>query len=141
MCYTILFVLLLLFVEETPIGKIGSSAIVAAVGNGRQFKTARDMAAWAGLVPSQNSTGGKTKLLGISKSGNRYLRKTVIAGARAVVQYSKDKKDKVSLWVQSLVQRCGFNKAVVAVANKNMRIAWAILQTKEPYKVVKVEAA
>jgi transposase len=122
------------------IGKICSSAIVAAVGNGRQFKTARDMAAWCGLVPSQFTTGGKVKLLGISKKGNRYLRKILIAGARAVVTYSKSKTDKVSLWIQSLVERCGFNKAVVAVANKNMRIAWAILKTKEPYRTIKVSS-
>ena len=122
-----------LLITIPGIGKIGSSAIVAAVGNGSQFKTARDMAAWAGLVPRQHSTGGKTKLLGISKSGNRYLRKLVIAGARAVVQYSKNKKDKRSLWIQGVVERRGFNKAVVAVANRNMRIAWAILKTKKPY--------
>lgn len=117
------------------IGKIGSSAIVAAVGNGSQFETARDMAAWAGLVPSQHSTGGKNKLGKITKNGNRYLRKTVVAGARAVVKYCKNKTDKTSIWIQSLVERCGFNKAVVAVANKNMRIAWAILKTGIPYKM------
>jgi len=117
------------------IGKIGSSAIVAAVGNGSQFKTARDMSAWAGLVPRQNSTGGKTKLGGISKSGNRYLRRILIAGARAVLKYCKNKTDKRSIWMQNLIERSGFNKAVVAVANRNMRIAWALLKTKEPYCV------
>ncbi len=118
------------------IGKIGSSAIVAAVGNGSQFKTGRDMAAWTGLVPRQHSTGGKTKLGGISKNGNRYLRKILIAGARAAVKYCKNKSDKTSVWMQQLVERCGYNKAVVAVANKNMRIAWAILKTKQPYNAV-----
>lgn len=116
------------------IGKIGASAIVAAVGNGSQFETGRDMAAWAGLVPSQHSTGGKSNLGKISKKGNMYLKKIVVAGARAVVKYSKGKSDKTSLWIQELVERGGYNKAVVAVANKNMRIAWAILKTGIPYK-------
>jgi len=117
------------------IGKIGSSAIVASVGNGSQFKTARDMSAWAGLVPRQHTTGGKAKLGGISKSGNRYLRRILIAGARAVLKYCKNKTDKRSVWMQKLIERCGFNKAVVAVANKNMRTAWALLKTKQPYNV------
>jgi len=121
------------------IGPIGSSAIVASVGDGRQFETARDMAAWAGLVPSQHSTGGKNKLGKITKNGNRYLRKTVVAGARSVVKYCKNKNDRTSLWIQALVERVGFNKAVIAVANKNMRIAWAILKTGIPYKKAKAD--
>ena len=117
------------------IGKIGASAIVAAVGTGGQFKTGRDMAAWTGLVPKQHTTGGKTKLGGITKNGNRYLRKILVAGARAVLKYCHLKSDKRSRWMQQLIERCGYNKAAVAVANKNMRIAWAILKTRDPYQI------
>lgn len=115
------------------IGKIGASAIVAAVGTGGQFKTGRDMAAWTGVIPRQYTTGGKIKLGKITKTGNKYLRKIVVAGARASLKYCKLHSDRRSRWMQELIERCGYNKAAVAVANRNMRIAWAILQTREPY--------
>lgn len=117
------------------IGKITATAIVAAVGEGEVFKKGRHFSAWLGLVPKQNSSGEKNRLLGISKRGDRYLRELLVHGARAVVAASikKTKTDRFSLWIRQLVARCGINKAVVAIANKNARIAWALLANKCSY--------
>jgi len=122
--------------ETIPgIGKITATAAVAMVGNGEVFKKGRHFSAWLGLVPRQNSNGDKNKLLGISKRGNCYLRTLFIHGARAAINASlkKDKTDKVSVWIKQLVERCGINKATVALANKNARIAWALLVSKNCY--------
>lgn len=122
--------------ETIPgIGKITSTAVVAAVGNGEVFKKGRHFSAWLGLVPKQNSSGDKNRLLGISKRGDCYLRKLFIHGARAAITASmkKDKTDRVSVWIRQLVMRCGMNKAAVALANKNARIAWALLTSKNCY--------
>jgi transposase len=91
-----------------------------------------------GIVPKQHSSGGKSVLLGISKRGNRYIRTLLIHGARAVLRTCKNKEDKLSLWLQQLIKRRGFNVAAVALANKNARILWALANKKEDYVPEKV---
>ncbi len=121
--------------EVLGIGPITASATYAAAGNGKDFVNGRHFSAWLGLVPGQHSTGGKEVLLGISKRGNAYLRTMYIHGARAVLQHSAKKTDRFSRWAQGVLERRGFNKACVAVANKMARIAWVILAKGETYRV------
>src|SRR6266851_7647522 len=109
------------------IGSINATALVAAVGDGKAFARGRDMAAWLGLVPRQMTTGGKPKLLGIGKRGNRYLRKNLIHGARAVLPYLAERDTPLGRWVRGLLARAHKNTVVVALANKLARIAWALL--------------
>jgi transposase len=109
------------------IGPLGATALCAAVGDGRQFRRARDLSAWLGLVPGQYSTGGKTTLLGISKRGNPYIRRLLIHGARSCLLHLDRSKDRLGAWIDPLTQRMPFNKVVVALANKIARIAWAVL--------------
>lgn len=109
------------------IGPLGATAIIAAAGDGRQFKRARDMAAWLGLVPQQYSTGGKTTLLGISKRGNRYLRRLLVHGARSCVAHLDRSRDRLGMWLDKLQARMHVNKVAVALAAKIARIAWVIL--------------
>jgi len=116
------------------IGPIIASAIVATIGDAKAFKNGREVSAWLGLTPKQYSSGDKIILGGISKRGDRYMRKLLIQGARTVVKVCDSKKDKVSCWVANKKQRCGFNKAAVALANKNARIIWAIMATGECYR-------
>lgn len=117
--------------QQIPgIGPVTATALVSGVGDGKQFKRGRDMAAWLGLTPRQHSSGGKERLLGISKRGDSYLRSLLIHGARAVLKVAGQKDDPRSRWLQSLSERRNKNIAVVALANKNARIAWALL-TKE----------
>ena len=108
------------------IGPITASAIAATVGNAREFKNGRQLAAWMGLVPRQNSSGGKQTLLGISKRGDTYLRTLLIHGARSVIQYAEKKSDESS-WLRKLMARRNKNVAAVALANKNARTIWALL--------------
>ena len=109
------------------IGALGASALLAAVGDAKQFKKGRDMAAWLGLVPAQYSTGDKSRLLGISKRGNPYLRRLLIHGARSCVMHLDRSRDRLGLWLDSLQARLHPNKLIVALANKLARIAWVIL--------------
>jgi len=109
------------------IGPIGATALVAAVGDARQFARGRDMAACLGLTPGQHSSGGKEQLLGISKRGDSYLRTLLIHGARAVLKTAGRKTDPRSCWVMNIAARRHKNVAAVALANKNARIAWALL--------------
>jgi len=109
------------------IGPLGATALIAAAGDGQQFKKARDLAAWLGLVPQQYSTGGKSRLLGISKRGNRYLRRLLIHGARSCVFNLDRSRDRLGAWIDQLQQRMHVNKVVVALAAKIARIAWVIL--------------
>jgi transposase len=109
------------------IGPIAATALVAAAGNGRQFRCARDMAAWLGLVPKEHSTGGKTTLLGISKRGNRYLRRLLVHGARSCVLHLDRRRDGLGEWLNALEARMHRNKVTVALAAKVARIAWVIL--------------
>lgn len=111
-----------------------ATALLAALGDGSQFQRGRDASASVGLVPGQHSSGGKERLLGISKRGNAYVRTLLIHGARAVIQQAKDKTDHLSRWLQSLCQRRGKNIAAVALANKTMRMAWAMLRSGQDYQ-------
>jgi transposase len=114
--------------QQIPgVGPLVATAMVAAVGNGSAFVKGRDFAAWLGLVPRQHSTGGKSKLLGISKRGNPYLRRLFIHGARSVLTQAKREQLDFSGWINQLEQRMHRNVAVVALANKLARIAWAVL--------------
>lgn len=117
--------------QQIPgIGPITATALVCAIGDGKQFKRGRDLAAWLGLTPRQHSSGGKECLLGISKRGDAYLRTLLIHGARAVLKVANKKEDPRSRWLQGLCSRRNKNIAAVALANKNARIVWALL-TKE----------
>lgn len=114
--------------QQIPgIGPITATALVCAIGNGKQFKRGRDLAAWLGLTPRQHSSGGKECLLGISKRGDTYLRTLLIHGARSVLKVSDKKDDPISRWIQNLCSRRNKNIAAVALANKNARIVWALL--------------
>lgn len=116
------------------IGPIIASATYAAVGYGKDFVNGRHFSAWLGLVPRQYSSGGKATLLGISKRGNTYLRTLYIHGARSVLLHSARKTDRFSRWAQSVLERRGYNKACVAIANKLARIAWVIMAKGEAYR-------
>jgi transposase len=116
------------------VGPLTASALVAAIGDGKIFQKARQLSAFLGLVPRQSSSGGKQVLLGISKRGNTYIRSLLIHGARAVLKRASSKTTKLSLWLKRLVQRRGYNKACVALANKNARIIWALLTKGTTYK-------
>jgi transposase len=98
------------------VGPLTASALIAAVGDGKIFRKARQLSAFLGLVPRQSSSGGKQVLLGISKKGNPYLRSLLIHGARAVLKHITLKSTKLSLWLKDLIQRRGSNKACVALA-------------------------
>jgi transposase len=115
-------------------GPLASTATVAAIGNGAAFRRGRDFAAWVGVVPRQYSTGGKQKLLGISKRGNLYLRRMLIHGARAVLFRIKYDTGGFGQWVHRLTQRAPRNKVVVAIANKLARMAWAVLSSGKDYQ-------
>lgn len=112
--------------EIPGLGPITASAIVATVGDAREFKNGRQLAAWMGLVPKQNSSGGKQNLLGISKRGDTYLRTLMIHGARAVIRFAEKKAEPES-WLRKVMARRNTNVAAVALANKNARIVWALL--------------
>jgi len=117
--------------QQIPgIGPITATALVCSIGDAKQFKRGRDLAAWLGLTPRQHSSGGKGCLLGISKRGDAYIRTLLIHGARAVLKVADKKDDPRSRWIQSLCSRRNKNIAAVALANKNARIVWALL-TKE----------
>jgi transposase len=109
------------------VGPITASAIAASVGELEQFANARQFGAWLGLVPSQNSTGGKASLGRITKRGDAYLRVLLIQGARSAVMSAGKRSDRISQWLVQLKDRVGWQKAVVALANKNARILWAVL--------------
>jgi transposase len=109
------------------IGPLAATALLAAAGHGQQFKKGRDMAAWLGLVPQQYSTGGKPQMLGISKRGNRYVRRLLIHGARSCVTHLNRSRDRLGRWIGQLQSRMHVNKVTVALAAKIARIAWVIL--------------
>jgi transposase len=110
------------------IGPITATALIAAVSDVSGFQNGRQFSAWLGLVPRQHSTGGQTRLLGISKRGDCYLRKLLIHGARATLRWVGTKVDSRSQWIRGLLERRGWNRTAVAVANKNARIVWALLR-------------
>ena len=115
------------------VGPTIATALVAANGTGTSFGKGRDLAAWLGLVPRQITTGGKAKLIGISKHGNRYLRKLFIHGARTVLHLVRDRTSPITAWADGLKERARVNVAAVAMANNMARIAWAVLTRGERY--------
>src|SRR5271154_6334309 len=128
-------------IRQIPgIGPVVATAIVAAIGNGAAFRKGREFAAWLGIVPRQYSTGGKAKLLGISKRGNVYLRKILIHGARAAVLRRKRDKAPIGAWLDLLDARAHKNIVIVAMANKLARIAWAVLSSGNEYRPAAVPA-
>ena len=118
---------------SSGIGPIISTALVAAVGNATTFKKGRDLASRLGVVPRQHSAGGKTKLLGISKRGNFYIRKLMVEGARAAFARLNRSQHRFGPWINNLQSGKHTNVAVVALANKMARIAWAVLNTGQEY--------
>jgi transposase len=116
------------------VGPITATALIASLGDGHMFQRGRDASAWVGLVPGQHSSGGKDRLLGISKRGDVYLRTLLIHGARSAIKAAKDKEDSLSRWMQSLCSRRNKNIAAVALANKTMRMAWAMLKSGANYQ-------
>lgn len=115
------------------VAPIVATAIIGAVNDGRQFRSGREMSAWIGLVPRHYTTGGKPRLGGIGGRANHYLRRQLIHGARAIVSRLAKHDDRQSTWLKALVARRGFNRTIVALANKTARIAWALLSRKEEY--------
>ena len=115
------------------VGPLIATALVATVGDAKQYRKGRDMAAAIGLTPRQHSSGGKDRLLGISKRGDAYLRCLLVHGARSAVRTAKDKDDRLSRWVVSLQSRKHANVVAVAMANKIARMAWAIMTRATDY--------
>jgi len=123
------------------IGVLNATALAAAIGDAATFARGRDLAAWLGLVPRQATTGGKPRLLGISKRGNVYLRRLLIHGARAAMPSLLTTNTALGAWLRGLVGRVHKNAATVALANKLARIAWAVLRRGETFDAAKLAAA
>ena len=119
--------------QVTGIGEITASAMTAGVGDFKQFKGGHQLSAWMGLVPGQNSSGGKTVLGRITKRGDDYLRMLPIQGAKSAVMSAAKRDDPISIWLQQLVARVGWQKACVAMANKNARILWAVMTREQGF--------
>ena len=115
------------------IGPVGASAAVATVGDFKQFRNGAQFGAWIGLTPRQHSSGGKNNLGGITKRGDTYLRTLLIQGAKSAVMTAHRRQDKISQWAVALRERSGWQKAVVALANKNARILWAVMTKDEAF--------
>jgi len=121
--------------ERPGIGPVTASALLASIGGGHDFKNGRQVAAWMGLTPGQYSSGGKARLGRITKAGDPYLRSLLVMGARAILSGLGDKQDGFSRWVRSLQERRGYWRAVVAIAAKNARLAWAVLKYGEDFRL------
>src|SRR5882724_11010131 len=121
-------------VKIPGLGPVTATAVIAAIGNGAAFRKGREFAAWMGVVPREHSTGGKQRLLGISKRGNSYLRRLFVQGARAVMQQRTKQSSGLSAWLAQLTSRSHRNVAGVALANKMARMAWAVLAKNEQYR-------
>lgn len=121
--------------QRPGIGPVTASALLASIGGGHDFKSGRQVAAWIGLVPGQYSSGGKARLGRITKAGDNYLRSLLVMGARAVLNSIGDKQDRFSRWARSLQERRGYWKAVIAIAAKNARLAWAVLKYGEDFRL------
>lgn len=116
------------------VGALTATAMIASIGDAKVFKNGREMAAFLGLVPKQRSSGGRQTLLGISKRGDRYLRCLLVHGARAVLTRGKNLSAKKAAWLKSLEERRGRNRTIVALANKNARVMWALMTNKDNYR-------
>jgi transposase len=119
--------------EMCGVGPLTASATVATVVDARQFRNGRQLAAWIGMVPKQNSSGGKRRLGRITKQGNDYLRTLLVLGARSAIAAAARRDDRLSRWIVQLQARIGYQKTLVAVANKHARILWAILAKGEKF--------
>lgn len=119
--------------ELLGIGPLGASAVVASVSDFTQFKNGRQFTAWLGITPSQHSSGGKTRLGGITKHGDGYLRMLLVTGAKCAINCGKPRDDRVWLWAKQLSERAGWQKAAVALAAKNARILWAMFTRGQPF--------
>jgi transposase len=117
------------------VGPTTATALIAMIGRGQEFKCGRQLAAWLGLVPGQYSSGGKQRLGRITKAGDPYLRMLFILGARAVLNAANDRTDAISRWAVQLQARVGYWKAIVAIAAKNARMCWAVLQRGDAFKL------
>ena len=135
---------LIKFVKECPNGKIlmsipgigfiNASALLASNDKGQAFKNPREFAVWLGLTPQQYASGTNSHMGGITKRGDRYLRKQLVHGARTVVSNVKNKTDQLSVWASNLLERKSFNKVAVAMAHRLARLIWILLQRQELYK-------
>lgn len=123
------------------VGVMNATALVAAVGDGRTFARARDLAAWLGLVPRQATTGGRPKLLGITKRGSKYLRKLIIQGARAALPSLARTSTPIGAWLRRLLARAHGNTVVVALAAKLIRTVWALLRNGTNWSPVRPATA
>lgn len=123
------------------IGVLNATALLAAIGNGQTFARGRDLAAWLGLVPRQVTTGGRPRLVGITKRGNKYLRRLLIHGARSALPALATSATPLGGWLRALMQRVHKNAAVVALANKLARIVWVVLRRGEAFDAAAVSAA
>ncbi len=117
------------------IGPTTASAIAATIGKGHDFHSGRQFCAWLGLVPAQYSSGGKHRLGRITKAGDSYLRTLLILGGRSVLVSAKKKSDPLSRWAVNVQERRGYGRAMVAIAAKNARMCWAMLQRGEDFKI------
>ena len=122
----------------TGIGELGAPALTAGVGDFHQFKGGHQLGAWLGLVPSQNSSGGKASLGRTTKRGDDYLRTLLIQGAKSAVMSAGKRNDPISRWLVQLTARVGWQKACVAMANKNPRILWAVMTRDEGFDARRV---
>ncbi len=119
------------------IGPTTASALLASLGGAHEFNNGRQVAAWIGLVPGQYSSGGKARLGRITKAGDSYLRSLLVMGARAILSGLGEKLDRFSRWARSLAERRGYWKAVVAIAAKNARLAWAVLRYGDDFRLAR----
>ena len=117
------------------IGPTTASALLASIGNGHEFASGRQLAAWIGLTPGQYSSGGKPRLGRITKAGDAYLRSLLVMGARAILSGLGTKQDRFSRWARSLQERRGYWRAAIAIAAKNARLAWAVLHYGEDFRL------
>lgn len=126
---------------ETPgLGIITATVMAATVTDPQQFPSGRQFAAWLSLTPQQNSTGGETQLGGVSKQGDRRLRRLLVVGATAVVRHIKDKPTPMAAWIRKLMEKNPFRLVSVALVNKLARIAWVVLTRKEAYRPYELAA-
>ena len=117
------------------IGVVTATAMVATIGNAYEFKSGRQLSAWLGLTPRQNSSGGKARLGKITKTGDGYIRKMLVMGARSILLQAEKREDSVSQWAKELRARHGYGKALVAIAAKNARMCWAMMKLGEGFKM------
>jgi len=118
------------------VGGQTATGVVASMPDAKQFKDSRQFAAWLGLTPRQFTTGGVVRLGRVTKAGDKYLRTCLVHGARSVIAMLKDKQDRVSCWIRELVERRGYNRAIVALAARNARMIWTLMIKQEDYRVM-----